>query len=711
VFQQGKIGDTTYTVTLKATNRCSSLSTSKIVLVKPIPIADFGMDVAWGCSPKEIHFFNVTTGLADNYTWKWGDGKIHSMEENPGSHIFETGEADTTYTITLIAENECGVDSVKKSVIIFPNKVKAFFETDTIMGCAPLKVSFSNYSRGVLGNRPFLNWSWNFGDGNITDELNPVHIFTKPGKYKVTLYVNDTCSYDSFSTEINVMGAPNVDFATDKTDYCEGDTVLVTPVNMPIDKIANVTWDFGDLTQGFNFNDKHIYGTAGSFTITLTAKDIISGCLASTSRKINIIQAPVAAFSIPGNNACQPLEITFLNRTTGGDYFKWDFDNGNRSIDINGKQVFTKPGIYNITLTATNIRGCTDSAVNIINVNPKPVSAFSSSSLQTCFAPVDIEFTNLSEGADDYKWDFGNGKLSKDTNPVITYSKYGDYVIRLIATNIYSCSDTSKIVYHVYNNPVADFKVDSTIGCDPYKVQFKNLSEYGLSYYWNFAEQDYSEDKEPAFTFKGEGIYTVGLKVVGMGGCNDSIIKENYIKVNPSPVSDFDYIKINGLDTVQFNNHSSGAISYTWNFGDGLSSAEENPWHRYTFYGTYRVSLTSVNKYDCKNIKVDSINFDLFKGLFMPNALSPGDPSKGVSEFKAIGTGLIKFDLVIYDTWGNQIWETTQLERGTPGESWDGTFNGKPLPPDVYVWHLKEAVFKDGKAYEGPRYGSITLIK
>jgi PKD repeat protein len=88
VFQQGRLADTIYTVTLTTTNRCSSHSTSKNVIVKPVPIADFGMDVRWGCSPKEIHFFNVTRGLADTYQWKWGDGKDNSSEENPGSHIF-----------------------------------------------------------------------------------------------------------------------------------------------------------------------------------------------------------------------------------------------------------------------------------------------------------------------------------------------------------------------------------------------------------------------------------------------------------------------------------------------------------------------------------------------------------------------------------------------------------------------------------------------
>jgi len=470
LFRQGRIADTTYTVILAATNQCSTISTSRDVTVKPVPIAAFGMDVSWGCSPKEIRFFNVTTGLADTYTWKWGDGKVNSTEENPGSHIFETGITDTTYTVTLIAENECGVDSVKKSVIIFPNKVRAFFETDTTLGCAPLQVSFTNYSRGVLGNTPFLNWSWNFGDGNITDELNPVHVFENPGKYSVTLYVNDTCSYDTFTTEIHVLGAPAVDFVTDKSVYCDYDTVSLTPVNMPVSQIAGVTWDFGDATQGSEFNAQHLYDRAGLYTITLTARDIMTGCAASTSKNISIHQSPVAAFSILEDDGYHPLDIVFVNETTGGKYFTWDF-------------------------------------------------------------------------------------------------------------------------------------------------------------------------------------------------------------------------------------------------GDNQSSADENPWHRYDSAGTYIVKLTAVNEYSCTNTISDSIEFEYSKGLFMPNAISPDNPFEGVREFKAIGAGLIEFHLVVYDTWGNLIWETTELDEGVPVEAWDGTLKGKSLPPDVYVWHLKKAIFADGEEYNGPRYGSITLIK
>ncbi|MFO7935136.1 MAG: PKD domain-containing protein [Bacteroidales bacterium] len=711
LFQQGRIADTIYTVTLEATNRCNSSSTSLDVIVKPLPIADFGMNVSWGCSPEEIYFSNVSTGLPDTHLWKWGDGKEPSMEENPASHIFETGDYDTTYTITLITENECGLDSMQKSVIIFPNTVDAFFETDTTFGCAPLEVSFTNYSRGVLGDEPFLNWSWNFGDGNITDELHPVHTFENPGTYEVSLYVNDTCSYDTSTTVIDVMGAPHVEFATDKIDYCEHDTVNVSPFNMSIDEIGSVIWDFGDGTRGYNFTDNHIYDTAGEYTITFTAKDIVNGCTSSISKDITVYKAPAAAFSIPENDGCQPLHITFLNETEGGDYYSWDFGNGNKSNDIDGQQLFTEAGIYNIILKARNVRGCTDTAIKTLNVYPRPKAAFESSSYQTCFPPVDIKFINLSEGADAYQWDFGNGVVSKETNPSITYSDYGEYSIKLIANNMFFCSDTSEMIFHVFHNPVADFKVDTTIGCDPFIVPFTNLSEYGVEYFWNFEDQGYSEEEEPAFTFNGEGVYTVTLKVIGQGGCVDSVIKEDFITTNPSPISDFDYSRVDEIDTIYFHNYSSGAIAYIWDFGDGEFSEEENPWHSYKHYGKYSVSLTTINEYDCKDIKTDSINFELIKGLFLPDALSPGNISEDIGNFKAVGIGLKKYHLLIYDTWGNLIWETTELYRGMPAEAWDGTFNGKPLDPDVYVWHLKEATFKDGSEYKGERYGTITLIR
>ena len=258
---------------------------------------------------------------------------------------------------------------------------------------------------------------------------------------------------------------------------------------------------------------------------------------------------------------------------------------------------------------------------------------------------------------------------------------------------------------------MADFTVDTTIGCNPFIVPFNNQSEYGIEYLWEFDNMAVSRQEEPIYIFRGAGVYSVSLKVIGQGGCSDSITKEKFITNNPSPVADFTYTRVNLIDTIQFDNYSTGAISYVWNFGDGLFSEETDPWHRYANYGSYMVGLTAINEYSCTDTMYEAINFELFKGLFLPNAFSPENISEEVREFKAVGTGLIKFHLVVYDAWGNLLWETSKLEKGAPVEGWDGTYKGNPLTPDVYVWHLREAVFKDGSAYDGERYGTITLIK
>lgn len=711
-FDQGVIADTTYYVVLTGSNRCNTITKTSEVLVKPIPISDFGMDVYWGCSPKEINFFNVTTGLADTYTWKWGDGEVNGSDEQPLSHVFKTDTRDTTYTITLIAENECGVDSVQKQVKIFPNKVKAFFETDTTFGCEPFGVSFKNYSRGILGNKPLLNWSWNFGDGNVSNEQNPVHVFTEPGTYDVVLHVNDTCSYDSDTVEIVVFKSPDVNFLIEDAEICTNDTARFTPVNMPAARFGSLIWEFGDSAVSSKYAPNHLYAREGEYPVQLTAVDIKNGCASSITKSITVHDIPLAFYSFTDSILCRDARVDFINQSENARFYRWDFGNGNVSATKNGMQHFYKEGEYTITLEAINQWGCSNTYYRGLTIYPRPEASFEPSSRYTCFPPVEVEYLNTTVGGDDYRWDFGNGVSSRNTNDKTAYTDYGSYDVSLIATNKYTCSDTAVLTYHVYHNPVAAFDADTTTVCDPTGLLFHNQSQYGLEYYWNVDGSTISKEFEPEIVFDHPGISTVGLLVIGEGGCRDSIRKENYITTNPSPEAYFDYERINEEDTVQFYNHSTGATGYLWDFGDNTRSDEIDPLHGYPTYDTFYVSLRAINEYQCINTYTDSINLEFFKGLYIPNAFSPQNLAEEVHAFRAVGMGLIKFHLLVFDTWGNLIWETTALENGIPVEEWNGTTReGKELSPDVYVWHLKDAVFKDGSVYKGPRYGTITLLK
>jgi hypothetical protein len=110
---------------------------------------------------------------------------------------------------------------------------------------------------------------------------------------------------------------------------------------------------------------------------------------------------------------------------------------------------------------------------------------------------------------------------------------------------------------------------------------------------------------------------------------------------------------------------------------------------------------------------------DFFYGLFIPNAMNPGHSDFEVANFIPKGVGLKTFELLIYDDWGNLIWQTTALDaNGRPTEYWDGTFNGEPVQQDAYVWKVT-ATFLNERVWEGKEYpkgklkraGTVTVIR
>ncbi|MCD4771798.1 MAG: gliding motility-associated C-terminal domain-containing protein [Bacteroidales bacterium] len=96
----------------------------------------------------------------------------------------------------------------------------------------------------------------------------------------------------------------------------------------------------------------------------------------------------------------------------------------------------------------------------------------------------------------------------------------------------------------------------------------------------------------------------------------------------------------------------------------------------------------------------------LFKGLFVPNAFAPDNPTSDVTVFQPKGVNLLQYDIKIFDSWGHLLWQSQELDAaGCPAESWDGTYNGEPLPMDVYLWRIK-ATFVDGSVWEGESIGN-----
>jgi PKD repeat protein len=711
-YQQGVLADTTYYITLSVTNFCGTVTHTDSVIAMPEPIAIFGPMFDVGCSPYSAEIANNSIGLPDTYFWNFGNGATSTTSDSLFTQSFVTGTEDTTYTIMLALANECGVDTAYHDITVLPNTVNAFFNTPQTSGCEPLTITFTQFSTGATF------FSWDFGDGNTSLVGNPTHTFATAGTYTVQLFINDGCSFDTASVDITVFPSPPVDFTWAPDSVCVHVPFQFTNLSGPL---ASTSWDFGDGgTSGLN-NPTHAYTTSGTFTVTLSGVSPTNGCTGSITHDIVVATNPVAAFTPSPSAGCIPLPVGFTNATTNAQFYSWNFGDGNTSIAANPNHTYAISGIYTVELIAENINGCRDTAYAAVNAFPLPNASFTVQSTDPCYQPVSSSFTNTSIGATGFSWNLGNGQTSALNSPSTTYTTPGDYTVALVATNQYGCTDTAINVVEIYQLPTALFATDSSTGCALYPLGVTNNSLFADSVFWNFGAGT-SSDFDPQYTYQTPGTYSITLEVYTADGCADTLTLPSLIEIFPTPTAGFSYENISDPDplsgTVAFTNESMGAQSYYWEFGND-ESTDEHPVHRFEKFGIKSVMLVAINEFGCPDTLIQNIEVMFFKGLYVPNVLVYGHSDYQIASCIPKGLGLRTFYIAVYDTWGNLMWECSELDTdGRPMCAWDGTFQGQAVPQDAYVWRV-EATFLDESLWEGQEYpnglfrssGTITVLR
>jgi len=515
VYPTGEIGDSTYYVTLTVSNNCGISTYMDSVVVYHIPEALLGLDQNSGCSPLAIAFANISTGFSNSYSWDSGDGTT-SVLSYPGPHVFTTGTADTTYFITLIASNICGSDTAIDSVLVQPNTITSFFNTNPTSGCSPLLVTFTNYS--TLGSV----YDWDFGDGNHSSQYHTNHLYTTGANdttYTVTLIVNNGCSYDTMSNTVDVFHQPDLSFTVSEDTVCSGQIISFTNTSLGL---SNTYWDFDDGSYSTLDSPDHLYEEGGVYIASLTGTGSINGCIDTVVQKITVIETPEISISPLDTFGCQPFQLEFINSTLYADFYAWDFGDGNTSGFHDPLHTYGTNGTFYGALVASNNFGCVDSTDFIVTVYPQPLSDFTAVALGLCVMPDTVVFTNESEGAIGYVWDFGNGQTSTINNPIAIYQEANDYLISLVATSDKNCSDTSYFAYTNSVVPTADFVVNSMDPCKPV-YSFTNLSDNAQSYFWDFGFGYTDTAENPIHSFSTFGESQVTLVINPDGLCSDSV--------------------------------------------------------------------------------------------------------------------------------------------------------------------------------------------
>jgi PKD repeat protein len=717
-FQPGTF-DTTYVVTLNVTNRCGVTTFMDTITVRSTPTVVMGADDNSGCTPLPVNFTNFSTGNATSYLWNFGNGTT-STDSIPPTQFFTTVDTITVYTVTLTASNACGSDSESIIITVEPGSVNAFFSADTTIGCQPLTINFTSLASANS------TVTWDFGDGNTlagpTATAGVVsHVFNAAGVFTVTQYVSNYCGLDTFSLDITVHPSIDVSFAQSAPFACEDATFQFTNTSPQV--LAGVTWDFGDGGTSNALNPQHVYTTPGTYTVTMTGYSTSFGCPADTQSVVQVFAKPSATFAATANSGCTPVNVNFTNTSSSSAiFFAWDFGDGNVSNLPNPSHAFINTGNYVVTLTATDANGCADDTtmVNFI-VFPSPISSFVPDATSQCGLNDYVELTNTSQGATQYYWNFGNGQYSNLTNPIINYNQLGDYTITLITQNQFNCNDTIQTIYSVLPGPAADFEIESQNGCEPLTVQFTQASTNSTNFYWYFGDGDSANVANPIHTYNDGGTYNVTLVASLSNVCFDTFYMPGAIFVDVAPEASFimeEFNPSNPTGTYNFTNTSIGASTYFWDFGDGNTSTDENPQHRYDYNGLKQVMLVAVSPTGCVDTTIFELAPTFFGALYVPNAFSPRVGIGEVRVFRPIGVGLKEYKAQVFSQWGELLWESTVLDAaGIPVESWDGTYNGELMPQGAYVWKV-HAIFEDGSNWEGMpdfngtvrKIGSVTLL-
>jgi PKD repeat protein len=231
---------------------------------------------------------------------------------------------------------------------------------------------------------------------------------------------------------------------------------------------------------------------------------------------------------------------------------------------------------------------------------PSPMNVGSMVTASGTFTESDMDSTHT------VKWDWGDGSASDGTVDETlksvagshVYTAPGTYTVKFTVTDgpgSARTSDSATITIAVVSPPVADFTASPTTGLAPLLVQFTDASTGAASLSWAFGDGATSTLQNPSHTYISPGSYKVTLTATNPDGTSS---KDMQILVTmPPPVAGFSANKTSGTVplAVAFTDASTGANSWAWNFGDGTTSTEQNPVHKFTTAGTFTVTLTVTN--------------------------------------------------------------------------------------------------------------------
>ncbi|MEO6850261.1 MAG: PKD domain-containing protein, partial [Mucilaginibacter sp.] len=359
-------------------------------------------------------------------------------------------------------------------------------------------------------------------------------------------------------------------------------------------------------------------------------------CIDTTNYIPIKIHGAVAGFEITANNVCYKLPASFRDTSSAQNTTiisrQWDFGDGQMQTVTSGgiiSHTYAAPGSYYVTLKIADASGCTSttsSYTQMVSVNG-PNADFSISQSDAHLNSTIYFYNNTNNYGSyntQYEWQFGDGGTSGEYYPSYTYTKPGNYTIRLIAKNPDTgCGDTAyqKITVKNFN---ANFSFTSSfvdnIDCSSLLVQFVNTSYDYTHIKWDFGDGFTSDNVNmPSHVYAQPGNYLVKLFVTGNNGLSKTYLDSVIVVDNKVNIT-ANLLQTCTAQSVTLSAVSQNASSYVWDFGDGTLAQASDTFsvHYYKSPGNYIPKLIAKDSDGCaasvmltNKISIDSLNVSL----------------------------------------------------------------------------------------------------
>ena len=649
----------TYTCTITDFNLCTSTTT--VLITQPLALTSIQSQINLTCNSICNGSATVAvSGGTPGYTYLWSP--------SGGINPTATGLCAGVYSCLITDLNSC---TLTQSFTISQPTLLSTSSAATNATC------FGACNGQVVaipqGGTPGYSFAWS--SGCITANCSNICA----GNYTVIVTDLNGCTATSTTTVTEpsavVVTATAIDAHCNlpdgaATSVFSGGTGTLTPI-----------WYF-PMSLGPNLTNV----VAGNYFVVVTDAN---GCDDTASVTINNIPGvtatagnltPVSCFG--GTNGTASINVT---GGTGLISYSWNCSSSTTNTATN-----LIAGAC--TVVVTDSAGCT-SIVNLTITQPPLLTVTGIASPPAICVGQSITITGTALGGTPaYTYGWNPGPLVGPVQ-ILTPAATQNYTVNVTDANL--CTATATVVLFVYPNPIAAFVGDTLAGCAPLCVNFSDLSTVSsgsiVGWDWDFGDGDVSTSQNPTHCYLNAGVFTVILSVKTASGCVFTDTITNYITVDSVPIAEFSSspqptTELNPV--IIFTDLSINANTWSWSFGDLLNAGSflQNPTYDYGGPGCFDVVLTVTSTNGCTNSITHQICIDPDVTLYVPNAFTPnGDGDNDLFLSQSFGIDPDRFEMWIFDRWGNLIFNTTDLAKG-----WNGCVQGRSneCQVDVYVWKI-----------------------